>query len=411
MPKKEYMATLPLGTSDHLGIVGVVREQLVPDRVILSSDSHVFEPPDLWTQRIDNAFKSRAPRLQRVGDVDHLVIEDGQMIAGIGLISNAGARYEAPETISDHARFEDVHEGGYDPGQHLKDMVIDGVYGEVLYPSQGLFYYKVADPQLFSAICRTYNDWLAEFCGVDPDRLKAIAMINVDDTADAVGELERTAKLGFVGAMIAEYPLEERRYDHPGYEPLWAAAAALNMPLSLHTATRRVQSNSALVERTVHDASRRATKVFLPAISMCDMIFSGVFERHPDLRLAIVEFELSWVPYVLTNMDYTYRERNEEALYRFKGDTLPSDFFARNVYLSFQEDDVGIRLRDRIGVDRMMWGSDYPHSESTFPRSREVLDGILQGVPEEERAKIVCHNTAGLYGFDLERISHPPVVG
>ena len=379
--------------------------------LILSSDSHVFEPPDLWTQRIESSFKSRAPRMQRVGGVDHLVVEDGQTIAGIGLISNAGARYEAPETISDHARFEDVHQGGYEPEQHLKDMVIDGVYGEVLYPSQGLFYYKVADPLLFSAICRAYNDWLAEFCSVDTGRLKAIAMINVDDVTDAVGELERTAKLGFVGAMITEYPLEERRYDHPDYEPLWSAAAALNMPISLHTATRRVRSNSALGERTVHDASRRATKVFLPAISMCDMIFSGVFERHPKLRLAIVEFELSWVPYVLTNMDYTYRERNEEALYRFKGDTLPSDFFASNVFLSFQEDEVGIRLRDRIGVDRMMWGSDYPHSESTFPRSREVLDEILHEVSEEERAKIVCHNTAKLYGFDLERISRPPVIG
>ncbi|MFP6704941.1 MAG: amidohydrolase family protein [Alphaproteobacteria bacterium] len=383
----------------------MIWELKLPDPIILSSDSHVFEPPDLWTKRIDNAFKSRAPRMERVGDVDHLVIEDGQMIAGIGLISNAGARYDAPETISDHARFEDVHEGGYDPAQHLRDMVIDGVYGEVLYPSQGLFYYKVADPQLFSAICRAYNDWLAEFCSVDPDRLKAIAMINVDDVADAVSELERTAKLGFVGAMITEYPSEERRYDHSDYEPLWAAAAGLNMPLSLHTATRRVLSNTALVERTVHDASRRATKVFLPAISMCDMIFSGVFERYPDLRLAIVEFELSWVPYVLTNMDYTYRERHEEAQYRYKGDTLPSDFFARNVFLSFQEDDIGIRLRDRIGVDCMMWGSDYPHSESTFPRSRQVLDEILQGVPEDERAKIVCHNTARLYGFDLERIS------
>ena len=379
--------------------------------LILSSDSHVFEPPDLWTQRIESSFKSRAPRMQRVGDVDHLVVEDGQTIAGIGLISNAGARYEAPETISDHARFEDVHQGGYEPEQHLKDMVIDGVYGEVLYPSQGLFYYKVADPLLFSAICRAYNDWLAEFCSADTGRLKAIAMINVDDVTDAVGELERTAQLGFVGAMITEYPLEERRYDHPDYEPLWSAAAALNMPISLHTATRRVRSNSALGERTVHDASRRATKVFLPAISMCDMIFSGVFERHPNLRLAIVEFELSWVPYVLTNMDYTYRERNEEALYRFKGDTLPSDFFASNVFLSFQEDEIGIRLRDRIGVDRMMWGSDYPHSESTFPRSREVLDEILHEVSEEERAKIVCHNTAKLYGFDLERISRPPVIG
>lgn len=383
----------------------------MPDRLILSSDSHVFEPPDLWTQRIDDAFKSRAPRMMRVGDVDHLVIEDGQMIAGIGLISNAGTRYEAPENIADHARFEDVHEGGYDPVQHLKDMVIDGVHGEVLYPSQGLFYYKVADPQFFSAICRAYNDWLAEFCSEDRDRLKAIAMINVDDVADAVSELERTAKLGFVGAMITEYPLEERRYDQPEYEPLWAAAAALHMPLSLHTATRRVHSNSALGERTVRDASRRATKAFLPALSMCDMIFSGVFERHPNLRLAIVEFELSWVPYVLAQMDYTYRERNEEALYRFKGDTLPSNFFARNVYLSFQEDEVGIRLRDRIGVDHMMWGSDYPHSESTFPRSRQVLDEILRDVPEEERAKIVCHNTARLYGFDLEKISSPPVVG
>ena len=161
----------------------------------------------------------------------------------------------------------------------------------------------------------------------------------------------------------------------------------------------------------MHDASRRATKVFLPAISMSDMIFSGVFERHPDLRLAIVEFELSWLPYVLTNMDYTYRERNEEALYRFKGDTLPSDFFARNVYLSFQEDAVGIRLRDRIGIDGMMWGSDYPHSESTFPRSRQVLDEILRDVPEAERAKIVCHNTARLYGFDLEQIARPPSAG
>jgi hypothetical protein len=91
----------------------------MPDKTILSADSHVFEPPDLWTQRIDKAFRDRAPRMARVGDVDHLVIEDGRTIAGIGLISNAGARYEAPETISDHARFDDVHQGGYDPAQHL----------------------------------------------------------------------------------------------------------------------------------------------------------------------------------------------------------------------------------------------------------------------------------------------------
>ena len=220
--------------------------------------------------------------------------------------------------------------------------------------------------------------------------------------------MERTAKLGFVGAMITEYPPEERRYDSPDYEPLWAAATSLNMPLSLHTATRRVGTNAGMAQRTVRDASRRATKVFLPAISMCDMIYSGVFDRYPDLRLAIVEFELAWLPHMLSTMDYTYVERQEEALYRFKGDMLPSDIVARNVYVSFQEDEIGIRLRDKIGVDRMMWGSDYPHSESTFPRSREVLDEILEGVPDDERRMIVCDNTARLYNFDLAVVASPP---
>ena len=377
----------------------------MPPTLILSSDSHVFEPPDLWTTRIDVAFRDRAPRMQRIDGVDQLVVEEHQVIAGIGLISNAGARFEAPETISSQGRFEDVHQGGYDPAQHLKDMQLDGVAGEVLYPSQGLFYFKVADTQLMSAIFRAYNDWLAEFCRADPARLKGIAMINLDDVQDGIKELERTAKMGFAGAMITEYPLEDRRYDQPEYEPFWAAAQALDMPLSLHTATRRQGKIRGAGEKTLRDASSRATKVFYPATSMCDMIFSGVFERYPNLKLAIVEFELAWVPHLLASMDYTYRERHEEALYRFKDGWRPSDFFHRNVFLSFQEDEVGIRLRDIIGVNNMMWGSDYPHSESTFPQSRQILAQILAGVPEDECVKIVGGNTARLYHFDLARVA------
>jgi len=373
--------------------------------LVISSDSHVFEPPDLWTERIDAKFRDRAPRIERVGDIDQLIVEKDQMIAGIGLISNAGARFENPEQISAQGRFEDVHVGGYDPEQHLKDMKIDGVADEVLYPSQGLFYYKVADTPLMSAIFRAYNDWLTEFCSTDPNRLKGVAMINLDDVSEGVAELERTAGMGLAGAMITEYPQEHRRYDSPEYEPLWAAAQDLNMPLSLHTATRREGRTRAAGATSVRDASGRATKVFYPATSMCDMVFSGVFERYPKLKLAIVEFELSWVPYLLDSMDYTYRERHEEALYRFKGDARPSDFFHSNVYLSFQEDAVGIRLRDIIGVDRLMWGSDYPHSESTFPRSQEILAEILSGVPSDEQDKIVGSNAAVVYGFDLAKVS------
>jgi predicted TIM-barrel fold metal-dependent hydrolase len=373
--------------------------------LILSSDSHVFEPPDLWTKRIDAGFRDRAPRMQRIDGADQLVVEADQVISGIGLISNAGARFEAPETISGQGRFEDVPRGGYDPDQHLADMRLDGVAGEVLYPSQGLFYFRVTDTPLMSAIFRAYNDWLAEFCRRDPARLKGIAMVNLDDVADGIRELERAARLGLAGAMITEYPLEHRRYDQPEYEPFWAAAASIGMPLSLHTATRRQGKIRGAGEKTLRDASSRSTKAFYPALSLCDMIFSGVFERHPALTLAIVEFELSWAPNILASMDYTYRERHGEAIYRFKDGMRPSDFFHRNVVLSFQEDAVGIRLRDVIGVDNMMWGSDYPHSESTFPRSRKILEDILAGVPDDEGAKIAGANTARVYRFDVARLT------
>ena len=120
-----------------------------------------------------------------------------------------------------------------------------------------------------------------------------------------------------------------------------------------------------------------------------------------------MEFELSWAPHVLSTMDYTYRERHGEAIYRFKDGMRPSDFFHRNVVLSFQEDAIGIRLRDAIGVDNMMWGSDYPHSESTFPQSRKILAEILAGVPDDEQAKIVGGNTARVYHFDVARLGRP----
>jgi predicted TIM-barrel fold metal-dependent hydrolase len=373
--------------------------------LILSSDSHVFEPPDLWATRIDKAFRDRAPRIQRIDGADQIIIEKDQFLSGIGLISNPGARFEAPETITGRGRFEDVPRGGYDPAQHLADMRLDGVAGEVLYPSQGLFYFRVTDTSLMSAIFRAYNDWLADFCKTDPSRLKGIAMVNVDDIQEGIEELERAARMGLAGAMITEYPLEHRRYDQPEYEPFWAAAEALGMPLSLHTATKRQGKIRGAGEKTLRDASSRATKAFYPALSLCDMIFSGVFERYPRLTLAIVEFELSWAPHLLTTMEYTYRERHEEAIYRFKDGMRPSDFFHRNVVLSFQEDAIGIRLRDVIGVDNMMWGSDYPHSESTFPQSRKILAEILSGVPEDEQAKIVGGNTARVYHFDAARLS------
>jgi len=130
------------------------------------------------------------------------------------------------------------------------------------------------------------------------------------------------------------------------------------------------------------------------------MIFSGAFERYHKLKVGVVEFEISWAPYFMSRMDNFYRHRAVGVHgKRFKNSALPSDFFKSNVFIGFQEDALGIQLRHHIGVDNLLWGSDYPHAESTFPKSREILEQIFEGVAEEDKIKIAGENTARLYHF------------
>ncbi len=372
----------------------------MPEYRIISSDSHVFEPPDLWTNRIDPAFRDRAPYIAREGDLDQWYADKSLKVGAVGLLSQAGVRFETPQDITFEGSLDNVPPGGYDPDQHIKDMETDGVYGELLYPSTGLFLFKVPDSELLSAIFRAYNDWLAEFCSSYPGRLKGIAMVNVDDVQDGIKELERAREMGLAGSMISVYPSPGKQYDQPEYEPFWAAAQDLDMPISFHTATQRPGPLQPTNEANTQTATFRANIDYWVRCSLSDLIYTGVFERYPKLKVAAVEFELAWVPYFLKMIDYVYIERQQQATHRFKNELLPSDFFRSNVYLSFQEDDLGIQLRHIIGVDNMMWGSDYPHAESTWPRSQEILGQILQGVSEEEKEKIGGGNAARLYHFD-----------
>jgi predicted TIM-barrel fold metal-dependent hydrolase len=267
----------------------------------------------------------------------------------------------------------------------------------------GLLLYSVPDSALLTAIFKTYNDWLAEFCNAFPARLKGIAMLNVDDVPSAVKELERCAKMGLVGGLITVYPPEGRGYNLPEYEPLWAAAEALEIPLGLHIATNRPGVGQ---EFGVGEQVDRVSSAFLAnadhwiRMSLAHMVFSGVFERHPKLQIGSVEMELSWIPHFLDRIDYTYTQRVQEGRYRFQEAMLPSDYIHRNVFYGFQEDGLGIKLRDIIGVDNLLWGSDYPHVESTFPRTQQILEEVLAECTEEEKAKIAGGNAARIYHLD-----------
>jgi predicted TIM-barrel fold metal-dependent hydrolase len=370
---------------------------------LISSDSHVVEPPDLWTTRIERRFRERAPRVQREPEGDWWYIDGKRSMSFLGVQTGDRFHKDATELIIS-ARFEQVRPAAHDPHAFVAENLEDGVVGSVLYPSEGLLAYGIPDSELCSAVMAAYNDFIAEFCAAEPRRLRGIALVNVDDPGLAVRELERCRRLGLAGAMISVLPAADRPYDLPIYEPLWSAAVDLEMPLAMHVATGRSNASVDLKQQGVTRVSPSAFYLqdHFVRKSLGEMIFSGVFERHPKLRVGSVEHEVAWVPFFLAQMDYTYTDRPVRGdWHRFADpELLPSHFFHRQCFVSFQEDAAGMRMRDVVGVGTLMWGSDYPHTESTFPRSREILDEILAGVAEPERLRIVRENARELFGFD-----------
>ena len=323
---------------------------------------------------------------------------DGVRVSSTAGGAQAGWRFDQPEMLTKGDVFENVRPGAYVPEEHVKDMDIDGIDVSIIYPTAGLILFRVPDSELLTHVFRAYNGWLADFCKPFPARLKGIGMVNVDDVNVAVKELEMCANMGLAGAMISVYPSESQPYNSPVYEPLWAAAQDLEMPLSFHIGTNRLGVDDDCPRVDSATLGYQCNRDHWVRSSLSHLIYTGVFERYPKLQVGAVEHELGWIPYFVERLDYYYTQTAVGInSYRYSEDMLPSDYFRRNVFIGFQEDLSGIRDRHIIGVDLLQWGSDYPHVESTFPRSREILAEILADCTEEERAKIVGGNAARVY--------------
>lgn len=373
---------------------------LPPDQWIVSSDSHIIEPPDLWRRVAPD--DDELPRVVREDDGDWWYVAGRRTMSFLGI--QAGERFaHDPERLRTSATFEEVRDSAYDPARYLADNESDGIWGSVIYPSQGLVLYAVPESDVLSRSARIYNDWLADFCAHDPARLKGIAMLNTDDPAEAAAELRRAHARGLSGAMIPVRTPAWNPYRSPAHEPLWRAAEELGVPLSLHVGTDRADPRTGEFFLDIKEVppSVFVNKDQQVRAALGDLILSGVFERHPRLRVGTVEHELSWIPFFLAQMDYTYTDRPARGDWHRYADSgvLPSHYWHTNCFASFQEDALGVRVRDVIGVDTLMFGSDYPHTESTFPRSREILGDLLADVPADEVARIASGNVAELYGF------------
>jgi predicted TIM-barrel fold metal-dependent hydrolase len=373
---------------------------------LVSADSHIAEPPDLWSQRIDRRFADRAPTVVSHEGSDFFVIDQSRPMKngapgiGIGLLATR-RKYADPEgfDFGHDGRWQDVPESAYDPGKRAAELDAEGIEAELIYPTLGLGIFGLRDRDYRYACLRAYNDWMAEYTAAQPGRLFGIAVIATDDIARDVAELERCAKAGLRGAMVAINQKSGASYGDAEFDPLWAAAADLGMPISLH-----VSASETGFHATGNMWADFAC-VFTPTMyTIVSMIFSGVFDRHRSLKALSVENDASWALAVLERMDDRWRhDRHWAGGHAMTSGRLPSEVFHDHVACTFMRDRTAILNREIIGKGNLMWGSDFPHFDGAWPDSAAALERQFPGVPLADQIRIGRTNAIDFYNLPLER--------
>jgi predicted TIM-barrel fold metal-dependent hydrolase len=378
---------------------------MVPSRII-SADSHMLEPPDLWTTRLDKKYRDQAPHVED-NERGSYFIAPGLKPSRVSLGFGAG---RSGEELKEHFNkgFETAPAGGWDPVARIKDQDVDGVIAEILYTTYGMPLFSLPDPELQHACFKAYNDWLAEFCSHNPKRFYGIGLVSLEDIGEGVKELRRCAQLGLRGAQIWGAPPAARPYWSQVWDPVWSAAQELGMPLSLHIGTgKRERSTKEAAPRTDSQSGRRGpfmtigymSGVYEIQRSFTDIIFGGVLERFPRLTLISAENDSGWIPHYMYRMDHAFEKFN--AMSDDQLPQKPSFYIKRQMMATFQDDPIGPMTYEFFGEDNYMWASDFPHTDCTWPNSRKVIERDFAKIPESVTRKIVCENVARVYHMEV----------
>lgn len=360
---------------------------------IISADSHVTEPPGTYVDRIELAFKDRAPRMVRHDKLGDIFVVDGvERPISLGLVAAAGK--PADKLTIAGVTFDELHRGGWDPEARMADQDRDGVAAEVIYPTVGMVLCNHPDLAYKKACFDAYNLWAAEFCAVHSERLIGVGQTAIRTVEEGIEDLRKIRELGFKGVMMPGNP-GVADYDDPIYDPLWQAAVELGLPLSFHILTSKQDSFNARGPRL---------NGFLAIVRGCQdimgtFVLGGVFERHPRLKIVCVEADAGWAPHYMYRMDHAY-DRHRYWLPAGTLSKMPSEYFREHIYLTFQDDWVAFQMKDLCNIRRLMWANDFPHSDSTWPSSQELLRKHAANLSEEERNLILHDNVAELYQLD-----------
>lgn len=362
----------------------------------ISADSHIVEPPHCYIDFIDPAYRDRAPRV-----IDHKESGgDKYLIEGfpnpVGLNSLAAAGKDPKDIRVEGDKFSAIHRSSWDPTHRLADMDKDGVAAEFIYPTIGMLICNLKDLDYKNACMHAYNRWLETYVGEAPDRIYGLGQTAVRSVEEAIEDFRRIKAMGFKGVMMPGFPGTEFDYDDPRFDPLWDASIDLDLPISFHILTTGANGG--------WDARGPKLNGFMAIIRGCQdiigmFIYGGVFARKPDLKLVCVEADAGWAPHYKYRLDHAY-ERHRFWQKCAELPRMPSEYFDENVYLTFQDDYSAFRAVGDINPKRLLWASDFPHSDSTWPWSQDVLAKQTAHLTPDQKRWILRDNTRELYKLD-----------
>lgn len=386
------------------------------DYRIVDADAHVNPPHEFWADYLPARFREMAPRVEHAEDADYIVFEGGRR--KVNLLGGGGAL--GKDKVKTEGRSSDMMAGGWMPAQRIADMNKDGMDAAVLFGGGPLGSKNV---DLYIESFSAYNRWLADFCSYDRRRLIGVGYIPLRDVQESIRIMQEAKALGFNAVNIPAFPQSNeanktsgdtgasasmgaqaaaltgdpfggRNFADPEFDAFWAAAVDLDMTLTIHLGARIARFG---------DKKHFLPDMLMTKYSMAEpiaiMIFGGVFMRFPKLRYVTVESGVGWFAHAAEYMDRTWEKQRYWTECPIP--ERPSYYMSHNVYGSFINDRAGILMRDLPGAGNIMWSSDYPHSETTFPHSADVIERDFAGLPEHERHQIICGRAKQLFKVGL----------
>jgi predicted TIM-barrel fold metal-dependent hydrolase len=360
---------------------------------LISSDSHVTEPGDLWTKRVPAAFRDRAPRIVSLDKGDAWIVEGMKDPISFGLSSCAGLE---PDQMRAWVRFEEIRRGGYDPAARIVEQDRDGVDAEVLYPTPRLAIGIAAhgEEAYHLAMVRAYNDWMSEFAAYAPERFGGLAILpNRGGPEAAVAEIERVMdRPGMRGVVLGCWPNGTLAIQ-PEDDPVWAALAERGLPVTIHVSlTQTMPAAAGQVKLPGYG------RFFDAPNRMIEMVFSGVFDRFPSLEVFFAEVDFGWVPYVKEQIDNNYNRLAASSGFGLKAP--PREAIERHFHFGYMTDTFGLRNVHHVGAERVLWSSDYPHISADWPYSWRTIQSSMSGISPADRHLMLAGNAVRLFRFD-----------